>query len=1148
MKGYTEGIEDYQVLNLLGKGGFACVYRACSNKTGMEVAVKMLYNFFEDSNYVYLVLEMCHNGELQRYLRTQAQPFTEETARRIMRQIVEGILYLHSHGILHRDLSLSNLLLTKDNDVKIADFGLATQLQGPEEKHFTMCGTPNYISPEIAMRSAHGLEADVWSLGCMLYTLLVGQAPFDTNAVKSTLNRVILAEYHLPDSLSPAARDLIQALLKKNPKDRLPLREILTHPFMTMKSSNRKMIQKMSEMSMDSGRGTLAYAKYSVDTDSSVVNATNAKCASVKATHQTNRAYQVQRNTHSQPESQKHIDEECPQHALSKASLSYISMHSGSSMEARIVASGAFHRDPSSPPVRERDSQTEEELQRTKEAMIAGRDDDQQNQTHSHQAEAGRYYDHRKGQVMANNTQQITHQPPTSAPYEKYDPKGGGFKGQQKPPPPFDPSKYSDDDRRSQSSLPGHGSWSVSASIHSQGGSLFDYNTSSNPGTSSSNSNNHNSVPLPTNGSHLHQTQTGIMDSNIVNQFQAQPQGSSFPQHQPNERSCGGAPPPSVLPVAPSRPQRPHHHPGSLSSGQSESDFSLNSTRKVLDFECDSKLSSVHDKQGRQQLTNPENRQTRELLAKVQNYLGQHCFPAQAVGGEEGKSKRLPSGIPRDLPVQFSSPESTHRAVRLTEGELERCLPGQEKFKKYETNLCSPQSDGTHGSDKNIRGGSNDGRDGDQRCPFAPLNTERLRPIRQRTKNVVVHILENGDVCVEFIKRKGQEDLVMEVLYISGNGQQMNTFQPNEGRGITVSEQPQPMPDTCKKFDFSSIPQKYIKKYQYAARFVTLIQSKTPKVTVYTRKAKCMLMENRPDPDFTAEFYDGSKFSSGAKGIKIVERDGTSLTLESTEVNSRLSSDTKDMLAYVKQCRQQCVQLEAVISSVQFSSTDQLFPVIVGRRPDKSNIDRSGSSTDSNQSVNGGGNVHVSTLKSQVQMSAFEGTLLSTTANQTLTVATGRPVAAKPASQCLSSTRSTPSSLSPSSSDSSSRQEKAERHVKGGASGREKSSVAGHRTRNPSVSPSSAPSHVLQQMFVPDIGWASQTATGEVWVRFQDGTQLGVKSTATTVTYVDAAGSLYKYRESDPLPEAVKSKLSKLPAVLEALKSKSQSQMQGPSK
>ena len=85
--------------------------------------------------------------------------------------------------------------MDKDGHIKIADFGLATQLSRPDEKHMTMCGTPNYISPEVATRSSHGLEADVWGLGCLLYTLLVGRPPFDTDAVKSTLTRVVMADY-----------------------------------------------------------------------------------------------------------------------------------------------------------------------------------------------------------------------------------------------------------------------------------------------------------------------------------------------------------------------------------------------------------------------------------------------------------------------------------------------------------------------------------------------------------------------------------------------------------------------------------------------------------------------------------------------------------------------------------------------------------------------------------------------------------------------------------------------------------------------------------------------------------------------------------------------------------------------------------------
>lgn len=261
---FGESIEDYAVLDLLGKGGFACVYRAKCKTNGLEVAIKMidkkvmqaagmisrvrneveihsrlkhpsileLYNYFEDANYVYLVLEMCQNGELNRYLKTTRKRLTEAEARRIFGQAVQGLLYLHSHTILHRDLSLSNLLLTRSMDAKIADFGLAAQLKCPDEKHYTMCGTPNYIAPEIAARNPHGLESDVWSLGCMLYTLLVGQPPFDTEGVKSTLRKVVSAEVEIPRTLSSNAQDLITNLLKKHPAQRLRLSQIPDHPFM----------------------------------------------------------------------------------------------------------------------------------------------------------------------------------------------------------------------------------------------------------------------------------------------------------------------------------------------------------------------------------------------------------------------------------------------------------------------------------------------------------------------------------------------------------------------------------------------------------------------------------------------------------------------------------------------------------------------------------------------------------------------------------------------------------------------------------------------------------------------------------------------------------------------------------------------------
>lgn len=291
----SENIEGYEKLELLGKGGFACVYHAQCRRTGRQVAIKEidiwtmkkqnmidrvrqevtihnqlkhpsvleLYTFFEDGKNVYLVLELCYNGELLQYLKRNGNKLSEIEARYIIKQVVEGLLYLHKHNIVHRDMTLTNLLLTKDMRVKIADFGLATQLNSKDEKHMTMCGTPNYISPEVATRSSHGLETDLWGLGCLLYTLLVGHPPFDTDAIKSTLTKVVMSDFSLPNYLSNKAKDLINCLLRKNPRDRIDLQDVLTHDFMQEKliCNGPSIWFHQSQFTEDSGFNTISFNK-----------------------------------------------------------------------------------------------------------------------------------------------------------------------------------------------------------------------------------------------------------------------------------------------------------------------------------------------------------------------------------------------------------------------------------------------------------------------------------------------------------------------------------------------------------------------------------------------------------------------------------------------------------------------------------------------------------------------------------------------------------------------------------------------------------------------------------------------------------------------------------------------------------------------
>ena len=244
-------------------------------------SVLELYTFFQDANYVYLVLELAHNGELQRYMKqVMKRPMTEPEAANILGQVVAGLLYLHSHQIMHRDISLTNLLLSHDMHIKIADFGLATQLKRPDERHVTMCGTPNYISPEVVSRASHGLPADVWGLGCMFYTLLVGQPPFDTDAVLSTLNKVVMSDYQIPSFISYEARDLIDKLLKKNPNERISLEQVLQHKFM-LRYSNTNSDKALANNTHSSSS---AYNQTASSCDSGIITFSSSKLSYTRST------------------------------------------------------------------------------------------------------------------------------------------------------------------------------------------------------------------------------------------------------------------------------------------------------------------------------------------------------------------------------------------------------------------------------------------------------------------------------------------------------------------------------------------------------------------------------------------------------------------------------------------------------------------------------------------------------------------------------------------------------------------------------------------------------------------------------------------------------------------------------------------------
>ncbi|XP_031710725.1 serine/threonine-protein kinase PLK3 [Anarrhichthys ocellatus] len=254
----------YSKGKLLGKGGFARCYEMTDISSNKMYAVKVIpqsrvskphqrdkitneielhktlshkhvvkfSHHFEDQDNIYIFLELCSRKSLAHIWKAR-HTLTEPEVRYYLRQIISGLKYIHSRGILHRDLKLGNFFVNENMDLRLGDFGLAAKLETVEMRKKTICGTPNYLAPEVLNRQGHGTESDVWSLGCVMYTLMCGNPPFETLDLKETYKCIKDVRYNLPASLSPAAQKLISGILQKNPSDRLSLDQILNHEFFT---------------------------------------------------------------------------------------------------------------------------------------------------------------------------------------------------------------------------------------------------------------------------------------------------------------------------------------------------------------------------------------------------------------------------------------------------------------------------------------------------------------------------------------------------------------------------------------------------------------------------------------------------------------------------------------------------------------------------------------------------------------------------------------------------------------------------------------------------------------------------------------------------------------------------------------------------
>lgn len=145
-------------------------------------------------------------------------------------QLANALIYLHSRNVIHRDIKPENLLIGLKGDIKIADFGWSIHTQN---KRKTLCGTLDYLSPEMVEGRNHDEKVDIWSLGVLCYEFLVGRPPFENENHRETYKHIVNVDVHYPEYISTEAKDLMMRLLQKDPNLRIPLTDLLVHPWIT---------------------------------------------------------------------------------------------------------------------------------------------------------------------------------------------------------------------------------------------------------------------------------------------------------------------------------------------------------------------------------------------------------------------------------------------------------------------------------------------------------------------------------------------------------------------------------------------------------------------------------------------------------------------------------------------------------------------------------------------------------------------------------------------------------------------------------------------------------------------------------------------------------------------------------------------------
>ncbi|XP_006615980.1 calcium/calmodulin-dependent protein kinase type II alpha chain isoform X5 [Apis laboriosa] len=264
----TRFSDNYELKEELGKGAFSVVRRCVQKSTGHEFAAKIintkkltardfqklerearicrklqhpnivrLHDSIQEENYHYLVFDLVTGGELFEDIVAR-EFYSEADASHCIQQILESVHHCHHNGVVHRDLKPENLLLAskaKGAAVKLADFGLAIEVQGEAQAWFGFAGTPGYLSPEVLKKEPYGKPVDIWACGVILYILLVGYPPFWDEDQHRLYAQIKAGSYDYPspewDTVTPEAKNLINQMLTVNPSKRITASEALKHPW-----------------------------------------------------------------------------------------------------------------------------------------------------------------------------------------------------------------------------------------------------------------------------------------------------------------------------------------------------------------------------------------------------------------------------------------------------------------------------------------------------------------------------------------------------------------------------------------------------------------------------------------------------------------------------------------------------------------------------------------------------------------------------------------------------------------------------------------------------------------------------------------------------------------------------------------------------